>query len=401
MRTALRLPLLLAAALLPCGPALSQSVPQPGKEPPKDGPKKDRLPLDQVLKGAVLSLNGNVAEVFYDLVDPAQLEDFTDYRAFHLGDLREGSWKWDWYDRSIRLAGTGSMIWKPILRKRVEMGFEVRMKTPRDFGAYLAEDRVSEELTVYSIYDQFFQNKDHRGQAKTHMICRMTAHAPDAGGDYAFRYITRSSSPNVGTQKNIKVRLGRDGTDEFLEIDSGKLNGGDANWPVMRGLRPGFYVIDSEASVSSITIKGEIDPKWAESVNVDLSLPVKPRTPPKGPEREPTGADLAARQRIDAVLTGADAPAVLVPILGNGALLDSVREDAAKAMEDAGDMKVVPRLVASLESAELPTRRLAFRVVHKLTGKSFSFAPEGAEEGRRKAVRALLDYIEKNPGKFK
>jgi hypothetical protein len=313
----------------------------------------------------------------------------------------DAAWKREWYDRSIHLSGTGGIIWKPILRKKAEMGFEVRLKTPRDFGAYFAEDRVSEELTIYSIYDQFFQDKDHRGQAKTHMICRMTAHAPDAGGDYAFRYITRSPSPKVEIQKHIKVRLGRDGTDEWFEIENSKMNGGDAQWPNMRGLRPGFYVIDSEAYVSSLTIKGEIDPKWAESVNVDLTLPVKPRVPAKGPEREPSEADLAARQRIDAVRTGGGGPGTLIPVIGNGALLDSVREDAARAMEEAGDLKIVPRLVASLESPDLPTRKLAFRVVQKLTGRSFSFSPDGTEDHRRKAVRSLLDYIEKNPGLFR
>src|SRR5690349_8621047 len=152
-------------------------------------------------------------------------------------------------------------------------------------------------------------------------------------------------SPSVGTQKTIKIRLGRDGTDEFYEIDGSKMNGGDAQWPNMRGLRPGFYVIDSEAFVSSITVKGELDPKWAEAAGVDLSLPVKAKAPSKGGEREPSEADLAARQRIDAVRTGAAGPATLVPILANGALLDSVRDEAAKAMEDAGDPKVVPRLV--------------------------------------------------------
>lgn len=398
MSTALRL--LLAATILVgmAAPALAQSAPQPGgKEEPKDGPKKDKLSLDQAVKGAVISFNGVTAEIFYDLADPTQLDDFADYRAFHM----EGAWKREWFDKSIHLAGTGSVIWKPILRKKAEMEFEVRIKTPRDFGAYLAEDRVSEELTIYSIYDQFFQNKDHRGQAKTHMICRMTAHAPDAGGDYAFRYITRSQSPNVTVQKSIHVHLGRDGTDEFFAIDTSKMNGGDAQWPTMRGLRPGFYVIDSEAYVSSITIRGEIDPKWAESVNVDLSLPVKTKAKTKTAEREPTEADIAARQRIDAVRTGAESPGALIAILGNGALLDSVREDAAKAMEEANDTKVVPRLVASLESPDLATRKLGFRVVQKLTGKSFSFSPEGSEDSRRKAVRGLLDYIEKNPGKFK
>jgi hypothetical protein len=399
MRTAPGAALLLSALLLAGAPprALAQSTPQPGKGGEKGEPKKDKVPLDAVLKGAVVSFNGTVAEVLYDLADPSQLEDFADYRAFHMS----GTWKWEWYDRSIHMAGTGSFIWKPILRKRAEMTFDVRLKTPRDFGAYLAEDRVSEELTVYSIYDQFFQNKDHRGQAKTHMICRMTAHAPDAGGDYAFRYITRSSSPAVTTLKPVKVHLGRDGTDEFFEIDTNKMNGGDAQWPNMRGLRPGFYVIDSEASVSMITIKGEIDPKWAESVNVDLSLPVKTKAPAKGPEREPTEADLAARQRIEAVRTGAEGPGALVPVIGNAALLDSVREEAAKAMEDANDARIVPRLVSSMESPDLATRKLGFRVVQKLTGKSFSFSPDGPEEGRHKAIRSLLDFIEKNPGKFK
>ena len=132
-----------------------------------------------------------------------------------------------------------------------------------------------------------------------------------------------------------------------------------------------------------------------------LSLPVKAKAPVKPAEREPTEADLAARQRVDAVRNGSESAPALAPILGNAALLESVREEAAKAMEESGDLKAVPRLVSVMESEDPVARRLAGRVVAKLAGKSFGFAADGPEDGRRRAVRSLLDWIEKNPGKFR
>jgi hypothetical protein len=399
MRTARRLPLFtaaLAAALLPAAPprALGQEGPKPAGP---STPQVKKPSIDTVLKGNVVSFDGTVIEVHYDFSDPAQLEDFPDFRPFHI----EGPWKKEWFDKTLHVTGTGGVVWKVILRKRVEVDFEVRLKVPRDFGAYIAEDRVSDERAVFSIYDQFFQNKDHRGQAKTHMICRATVHAPDAHGDYAFRYVVRSPNPPVGTQKPVKVRLGREGSDEWFEIEGSKMNGSENQWPALKGFRPGFYLIDSESFISDVVIRGEVDPVWAEKAGVDLAVPIKPKGPGKAPEREATAADLAARQRIEAVRTGAEVAGALVPVLSNGALLDSVREEAAKVLEDAGDVKVVTRLVSAMESDDPTARRLAGRVVSKLTGKTFGFSADAPEAERRKSIRSLLDFIEKNPAKFR
>jgi hypothetical protein len=398
MSTTSRLPLrtaALAAALALLAAAAPAQDPPKGSGPSTPATRKPAV--DKVLKGQVVSFDGVVIEAHYDFTDPVQLEDFNDFRPFHI----EGAWKREWLDKALHMLGTGGIIWKPILRRRMEMEFDVRLKVPRDFGAYIAEDRISEERAMFSIYDQWFQNKDRRGQPKTHMICRATAHAPDSGGDYAFRYVVRSPNPPVGTSKAIKVRLGRENSDEWFEIDGSKINGSDGQWPAMKGLRPGFYLIDSEATIDNVTIRGEIDPAWGETAGVDLSLVVKPRTPGKGPEREAGPADLAARQRIDAVRTGAETPGALVPVIGNKDLLDSVREEAAKVVEEAGDPKVVPRLVPSLESEDPVARRLAGKIVQKLTGKSFGYNADAAEPERRKAIRALLDHIEKNASKFK
>jgi hypothetical protein len=401
MSTAARLPLLAAlavagalAASLAAGPLPSARGQDPKKPADGDAPKK--VSLDSILKGSITSFDGTVAEVRYDFSDPAQMEDFPDFRPFNLTPTL----KKEWIDKSIHLTGTGGIAWKPVFRKKVEMDFTVRLKVPRDFGAFLAEDRASDERTLYSIYDLFFQRKDKPGNSKTHMICRLTAHAPDAHGDYAFRYVTRSASPHVDVMKPVKVRIAREGNDEFFEIDGSKLNGSDANWPLLQGMRPGFYVIDSDATVTDVTIRGDIDPKWAEAAGVDLSLTVKPKVPGRTPEREPNEADLAAKQRIDAVRKGAEGPGALIPLLGNPLILESVREDAAKAMEDAGDARVVGRLVPTLESQDLETRKLGALIVTKLAGRNFGFIADGPEDGRRKAVQSLLEFIKKNPGKF-
>lgn len=397
MSTATRLPLIASCALataLAAGPVSAARGQDARKPAGGDAPK--RVSLDSILKGNIVSFDGTVAEVHYDFSDPAQFDDFPEFRPFNL----QLALKKECIEKGIHLTGTGGVAWKPVFRKRVEMDFTVKLKVPRDFGAFLAEDRTSEERTLYSIYDLFFQRKDKPGNSKTHMICRLTSHAPDAHGDYAFRYVVRSASPKVEVMKPIKVRIGREGNDQFFEIDGSKLNGSDAQWPLLQGMRPGFYVIDSEATVGDIVIRGDIDPKWAEGAGVDLSLTVKPKVPGKTPEREPNEADLAAKQRIDAVRKGADGPASLVPLLGNTAILESIREDAARTMEEAGDARVVGRLVPALESQDLDTRKLGSQVLAKLAGKNFGFVPDGPEDGRRKAVQSLLDFIKKNPGKY-
>jgi hypothetical protein len=359
--------------------------------------EKRKVPLATLLKGTVVSFDGSVAEVRYDLDDPAQLQDFVSYRPFVMHDTM----KFEWYDDSLHMTGTGGVAWKPVLRRRIEIEYEARMKVPRDFGVFLAEDRVTDHLAVFSIYDQFFQNKDNPGSKKSHMICRMLPDAPDSGGDRAFRYVARSSTPDLGTKKPFKVRLSRQGAEEWMEIETNRLNGRDTWGPDLRGIRPGFYLIDSEANVLSVTFKGELDPGWLESAGVDTTVVVTARSGGRKAERDPTEADIAARQRVEAVRAGSADPAEMIALLGDAALLESVRTEAAKAMEERNEARVVPRLVPAMESEDELARRLAGQVVAKITGRSFGYRSDAPEDARRKAVQSLLEYIKRNPAKFK
>ena len=385
-----RLRLLAAAALAAIALSLGAARAAPAQETKK-------VALDAWLKGAVTSFDGSSVEVRYDLVDPAQLDDFADYRPFHI----EGSWKRSWFDRSIEMEGTGGIIWKPVLRKKVEMEFEARIRVPRDFGGYVAEDRPTDHLSVFSVYDQFFQNKDHPGSQKVHMICRFIPSTPGTGTDYVFRYVTRKPGPAVAPQKPFKVVFGREGPDEWMEIDGQKMGGNENQWPALRGYRPGLYVIENGAWVSGIVMRGELDPKWAEEAGVDLSLPVKVKAPSKPAERPVTEADAAAEKRIGAVRNGAEGPSSILKLIEDTGLVDATREDAAKAIEEAGDLKPVKVLVSIMESPDILARKLSGRIVNKLTGKSFGFVADGPEADRHRAVRSLLDWIEKNPGKFR
>ena len=98
--------------------------------------------------------------------------------------------------------------------------------------------------------------------------------------------------------------------------------------------------------------------------------------------------------------TGDEGPASLLRIIEDAAILESVREDAAKAVEEKGEMRIVPRLVPLLESADLLARKLGGKLVTRIAGRSFGFSAEGPEAERRKAVKSLMDWIEKNPAKF-
>ena len=369
------------------------ALPEP---PAQDGPAAKKVSLDKYLRGSITKLDGTWVEVHYDFADEAELLDFVDFHPFVL----DGVCKKGWVDGNLHLEGTGGVAWKPILRRKAEAEFEARVKLARDFGAWAAEERVSDHFEVFSVYDQFFQNKDKRGSPKQHMICRFLPNAHDSKGDRAFRYLTRNPGPLVTPQKPFKVGFGYANGEAWLDIDDGHLKGNDTWGDPLRGLRLGFYLIDNEAWVASLDIKGDIDPKWAEREGIDLSLPVKPKSAATG-TRTPTDADIAAQQKVQAVRNGGDGAGSLLPLIANTALLDEVRDEAAKAVEESGDVKLVPRLVAPMESADLLTRKLAGRIVTKLAGKSFGYAAEAPEESRRRAVRSMLDWIEKNPSKFK
>jgi hypothetical protein len=383
----------IAAAFLAALPLLPSAR---AEDPPR--PKS----LSDFLKGAITAFDGEKVEVRYDLVDAAQMEDFRDFKPFQVA----GAFVREWYDRSIHLKGTGGVGWKVGLKRRAGMEFEAKMATLRDFGAYISEKRGTEHFTLFSIFDQFFQNKDSPGSPKSHMICRFLPEASDSGGELAFRYVSRTSSPDIEARKPFRVKLAADGNDEWMEIVGGKddsrLQGKD-NWgPPLRGLRPGFYVLDSEAWISDLVLRGEVDPEWAAEAGVDLKIPVKVhRAGGREAERTPTEADIAARDRTARVRAGESPPASLLRTVEDATLLESIREDAARAIEETGDVKLVPRLVPLLESTDLLTRKCGARLLTRLAGKSFGFTPDAAEEARRKAVRSLLDWIEKNPAKFK
>lgn len=389
----------LLAALAAAAPAPRPALGLEGGEPAKpadEGEKVlERKPIDEVLKGKVTSFDGSNIEVHYDFDGESEIEDFPLLKTFNLpGPLQKS-----WWDHSIHLKGTGSVAWKVVLKRAVEMEFQARYQKALDVGGFVAEERVSDEFTMFSIFDQFFQNKDRRGSPKQHMIARFTMHAADAGGDHAFRYVIRKGTPPVLAGKPVKVKFGRQGLDEWMEIDGDRMNGGEPQWPPLRGFRPGLYILENEAWITSVVLRGDVDPDWAKANGVDLSLSVKALKPKAA--KDLTDADRAAQEKTAKVRAGESSAASLLPLLQDANLHETVRDDAGKALEETADPKWVPRLVPLLESPDAVCRKFSGRAVGVLAGRTFGFNPDANEESRRKAVRSLLDYIEKNPGKFR
>jgi len=387
---------LLFAALLAVIPALPGTGPLPAAAQDAGGGEgaQERHPIDEVLKGEVRSFDGRTVEVRYDFKDEDQLQDFPLFKPIQV----EGPFARKWWDTSLNIRGTGGVVWRVVCRKSVEMDCEIRFSKSMDVGGFVGEERVSDEYSLYSIFDKFFQNKDTPGSPKAHMICRFLRRAPDSGGDLAFRYIVRKGTPPVSPGKPVRFKFGRSGPDGYMEIDGNRMDGSDP-WPALRGLRAGFYLVENEAWISSVVLKGDVDPEWAKEAGVDMEHVVRPSK--KGVERAPTDADRRAVEVVAQARTGALSAGSLLPVIEDATLLESVREDAGKALEEVGEMKILPRLVPLLESPDLPCRRIADHAVSKIAGRSFGFNPEATEEKRRKSVRTLLDWIERNPGKFR
>ncbi len=357
-----------------------------------------RIAIDKFLRGTVVSLDRDgVVDVRYDLKDEDQLKDFLFYRPFRV----QGAWEQDLRDRKLRLKGTGGLVWKPVLKKTLEMGFHMRLGVARDAGAFIAEDRESEHYTMFSIYDQFFQNKDSPGSAKVHMICRFLPASQEFGGDLVFRYVARGARPAIPIGKPFAVAIRREGIDDEMRIDDEKLAGNEANWDPLRGLRPGFYVLDSDATYWDLRIKGRIDPEWAAAAGVDLTLPITPVGPEVPEVREAGAGDAAARARIAAFLEGTGSYRDLVRAVDDRALLEAVRREAAEALRRTATARIVPECVPLLESDDLLSRTLGDEIITALAGRSFGFKADAPEDKRRKAVKSLMEFIERYPQKFR
>jgi hypothetical protein len=368
----------------------------PGGGDPAKPAAPAKVSLDRFLKGNVVALDDSgKVEVRYDFSVPGHADDFALHRPFRV----QGPFEHGPKGAAFWMKGTGGYAWKVLLRKRLSMDFDARVRPARDAGAYIVEERDTENYTLFSIFDQYFQNKDSPGSPKQHMICRFLPGSREFNGDLVFRYVCRGTQPRVQPDKAFPVKLGRDGVDEWMEIDGAKMQGNENQWTPLRGLRPGFYVIDSEIWISGLVIRGEIDPKWAEEVGVDLALPAVAKAPATV-TKEPGPLDIAAKATLDAYRTGAATAREVLKVVEDGQLLDGTREAAAALLKAGGDMGVVPRAVPLMESADARTRALAGELVQGLCGRSFGFKPDDPEDKRRKAVQSVLKYIHDNPSKF-
>jgi len=391
---------MLLAPLLLASPRTRAEEPPPAGQPAQPAPpaKPAKQALDKVLHGRVLSYDDGVLEMRYDFKDPAEWQDFAPLKPFRL----VGKFEHDTTEAGIHLNGTGGIGWKGLLKGKAELEFTFRIRAPRDLGAFLTEKREGDDYTMYSVFDQFFQDKDHPGSAKTHMICRFLPGDKSSGGDLIFRYVDRKPRPELQQGQVLKMRLGKDGTDDWMEIDGNRLAGSEGAWRLLRGLRPGFYVIENECWVTGLVIKGPVDSYWAEGAGIDLSLPVsaRPGTPTGTPGGEPSAKDIDAREKIQAFRNGGGSPLSLLKVIEDAGVADPLRADAAAALKEAGKASVVPAAVNLLESQDAKTRTLAYQVVAALTGRDFGYRPDDPEDRRRKAVKGILEYIQKNPAKF-
>jgi hypothetical protein len=159
-------------------------------------------------------------------------------------------------------------------------------------------------------------------------------------------------------------------------------------------LHVGFYVVKSSALFSGVRVRGRLSPEWLKKAKVSLKL-----TEPLE-QVGPSEADINAQKIIGRFDLGTAEAIDVLEIVGNAEVSFDIRESGAEALIAAGDKRLVPKVVGLLYSDNLETRILGKSLVRGLTNKNFGYDPKGDEEKRSKAIRKLIEYIQKKPKLF-
>ncbi|MEN8149841.1 MAG: hypothetical protein ABFS86_08465 [Planctomycetota bacterium] len=360
------------------------------KGPAKEkGKKKPLLALDELFRGRVTSLKGDVVEIFYDFNDEKQLDDWVTVKPFRV----DGKLELKYENKGARLKGSGCLVHQISFTGKVDLEFDCTPWSEKDFGGIVAEEGQSDQFVLYSVNDLQFQKFDG-GTRPGHMICRFGIIDPsEPEGTFPFRYVARGKAPEIQRYKKIRLVCKHDGkADEFV-IGDKTLKGREPGRDLL-DLIAGVYVAKSGCLVDNMTVRGKISPRWLKQSGAELRL----KTPPKPVEVSP--ADMEAREKIKAFGKGTLDAVDLFLLIDNASVSKKVREEAAEALIGTGNTKLVSQIVSLLYSEDEITRELANDVIKALCGKSFGFSAKDDEEKRSKAIQKILKHIKKFPKKF-
>lgn len=350
---------------------------------------EELTPLDQVLKGQIVALDGDEVEIRYDLTDDAQLSDWVQFRPFKV----DGKLELSIVNKSFKLKGTGALHHIATFRDKVALEFDLIPASDRDIGAVISEDASSEQYVLYSVNDLYFQKFDG-GRKPQHMVTRFGVVDPsEPAGNKVFRYVARGTKPEIKTHQKMHLLVEKEGKEDTFTIEDAVYKGREPG-RTLSELHAGFYVVKSSAMFTAITIRGRLSPKWLEKAKVSLKL-----SEPL-PQVGPSEADLNAQKIIGRFDVGTADGLDVLDVIGNTEVSFDIRESGANAVIAAGDKKLVPKVIGLLYADNVETRSLGKSLVRGLTNKNFGYDPKGDEDKRSKAIQKIIQYIQKNPKLF-
>ncbi|MCE9637431.1 MAG: hypothetical protein K8T90_17135, partial [Planctomycetes bacterium] len=220
---------------------------------------------------------------------------------------------------------------------------------------------------------------------------------------------SRGQKPEIVTGKSFKVSMQRTGLESSMAIDDWDSKGQEAGRD-LTAQHVSIYGYDTQVDVDDLIVRGKLDAAWITKNKIDVTTwkpPVaapdaKPGDP-AGPKPATTAPSDAVTDRTRAVIAGYPLdtkPQALAALLRDTSLPAALRNEAAEKAKTVGNKRIVPFLVDGLYSEDLDSRKLSFDVLKSLSGKSFNFRPDGPEDGRKKAIRDLNEYLQKHPEEF-
>lgn len=400
---------LTSAAGLSSGPPAASAAPRPD-DPKAPAPAPDLVPVERFFHGKITKVDGNFVEILYDFSDPTQLRDFEPGLPFRA--IRTVEYAITRAGR-CEIKGTGSMKHRAVFLGEAGLTATVTPRKARDIGFAITEQRESEVFTLYCLYDKHFSAGDNVFVPQN-MIIKFIPRDPKVNKDGVqdWRYCgSRGQKPEIRTATAYKVEIGRGDNESRMTItapDGEDFKSAGKEWDRdLTSMIVGAYAHDSHFEVDDFTVRGKLSPEFVAKEHLDLTTwkPAAEAAPAPAPAPGPAATgdadpnSLRARRTIDGYPLDTK-PAILAALLRDTLVPIHLRTEAAEKAKSAGLKRIVPFLVDGLQSADLDARKLSFDVLKTLTGKSFNFRPEGAEDARRKAVRDLNDHIAKNAAEY-
>ena len=370
-------------------------------------PSSAKIPLTEFFKGRVVAADkdGNVT-LRYDFEDAAQLADFGEALPFKAVSTIKVEHK----NGRIRLRGTGGWRHRAVFDGTVEAKATFIPHRPYDFGFAVTESRRGEIFTLYCVRDRYFSKGDGV-LTPQNMIIKFI---PRVGGQKTtgvqdWRYCgSRGPKPAIRTAQSIDVSIRREGLESVMEIrDTGesdttfKAKGKEADRDLADQM-VAVYGYETDVRFDDLVVSGRLSAAFVEQHSLDLDVEIQAPEEEGPPAADGYGEEATTllRERIAAYPLHTK-PADVVKLLRDASIPVELRREVAARAVSVGKKNLVPLLIDALYDEEESTRGLAIEVVDGLAGRTFGFKAGGSEARRKKAIKALTEYVQKNARQFR